>query len=65
MHFLFPYISVVTHIHILRVSTICCAQDESELILSSLWHTAALNAKLYPDKLQAYQQCIQVLKVLQ
>lgn len=38
-------------------------QDEPELVQASLWHTAAIHATSPADKLQAYQQAIQALKV--
>lgn len=38
-------------------------QDDVELLQSSLWHTAAVNATKPADKLLAYQHAIQALKV--
>ena len=40
-----------------------CLQDEPELVVSSLWHTAAVHATTPLAKLQAYQHAIQSLKV--
>ncbi len=45
------------------VSPSWSAQDEPELVVSSLWHTVAVNATTPQEKLQAFQHAIQSLKV--
>ena len=40
-----------------------CWQDENEMVISDIWHHAALNSIHKKEQLKAYQSAIDVLQV--